>query len=123
MKTRSEVKKISRLLRTLGQPARLRILLTIGEGEACVCHLEALLGLRQAYISQHLMALRQARLLKTRREGRYVFYRLGSPQMLDLIRLAGQMTGVQEVDLPLPSSPEITAGCACPSCAPEVQPA
>ena len=52
--------KAAQLLHLLGQAERLSILLAIGNGEACVCHLEAALGLRQAYISQHLMTLRQA---------------------------------------------------------------
>lgn len=52
--------EIAHLLQTIGQTARLQILLAIGEGEACVCHLEAALGWRQAYLSQHLMALREA---------------------------------------------------------------
>ncbi len=52
---------ISNIFRQLSQPSRIEILLAIGEGEACVCHLEAKLGMRQAYISQHLMALRDAR--------------------------------------------------------------
>jgi hypothetical protein len=42
----------SDLPRTLSQQTQLSILMAIGEGEACVCHLDALLGLRQAYISQ-----------------------------------------------------------------------
>ena len=51
---RQQTKKLASLFRTMGQAARLRIILAIGEGEACVCHLEAILGYRQAYISQQL---------------------------------------------------------------------
>lgn len=57
---RSNTSAIADLFRLLGQPVRLRILLAIGTGEACVCHLEAHLGLRQALISQYLMVLRDA---------------------------------------------------------------
>ncbi|NWG07099.1 MAG: winged helix-turn-helix transcriptional regulator [Chloroflexi bacterium] len=49
--------QISPLLSAIASPQRIAILLAIGTGEACVCHLEASLGWRQAYISQHLMAL------------------------------------------------------------------
>lgn len=114
--------KIGRLLRTLGQPARLQILQAIGEGEACVCHLEALLGMRQAYISQHLMALRKTRLLDTRREGRYIFYRLSDRETLELIRLAGRVAGVGDPEQIGMNLPETSAGCDCPSCATEPQP-
>ncbi|RME06974.1 MAG: ArsR family transcriptional regulator [Anaerolineae bacterium] len=107
-------KKISRILRQISHPARVHILLTIGEGEACVCHLEASLGYRQAYISQHLMALRKAGLLAGRREGRFIFYRLKNPQLLDLLAQAAALTGVSQTDLKSPLSPEET--CCCPRC-------
>ena len=55
----SSVQRVSLLMQSIDQPARLQILLAIGEGETCVCHLEATFGWRQAYLSQHLMALRE----------------------------------------------------------------
>jgi ArsR family transcriptional regulator len=117
MKTGAPEKKISHLLRALGQPTRLQILLAIGEGEACVCHLEAALGLRQAYISQHLMALRKAKVLETRRDGRFIFYRLRDPSMLELIQLAGRITGGGEPVRPLVLTESLTQDCVCPTCA------
>jgi DNA-binding transcriptional ArsR family regulator len=53
----------ARLFRILSNPARLDLLACLRDGEACVCHLEAALGLRQAYISQQLAVLRQAGLV------------------------------------------------------------
>ncbi len=85
------------LLESISPLARLELLLLIGAGEACVCHLEIQLGYRQAYISQHLMALRQAGLLDSRHEGKYIFYRLAKPGVLLLIQETAQMAGV---DLP-----------------------
>lgn len=93
------VRKISCLLRTVSQPTRLRILLAIGEGETCICHLEALLGYRQAYISRHLMALSEVRLLGTCRDGRYIFSRLRDQQLLELIQMAGHGAEVSPVEL------------------------
>ena len=63
--TSTSLDKVSDLLQVISPEPRLQILLEIGEGEACVCHLEASLGYRQAYISQHLMALREAGFLNT----------------------------------------------------------
>jgi DNA-binding transcriptional ArsR family regulator len=83
--------KISRLFRVLGQPSHLEILIAIGTGEACVCHLETAIGCRQAYISQHLMALRSEGLVVSRREGRRIFYRLKNAGVLDLIRNAASL--------------------------------
>jgi ArsR family transcriptional regulator len=106
----SSVDNLARLLQTIGQPARLQILLAIGEGETCVCHLEAAFGWRQAYLSQHLMALRKAGILLARREGRFIHYRLNDPRLLGAV---SQMAEVQGITLPeLSPSPD----CDCPNC-------
>lgn len=103
------------LLESISPIARLELLLLIGAGEACVCHLETQLGYRQAYISQHLMALRQAGLLDSRREGKYVFYRLAKPEVLSLIQQVAQMIGVE---LPHVETVAPEEQCGCPTCAP-----
>jgi len=107
-------------LSAIQQTARLRILLAIGEGEACVCHLESLLGYRQAYISQHLMALRKARLLDTRREGRFIFYRLGDRQLLELIRMAGRAAGLSPAELAALTETDPLSQCSCPNCVSQI---
>jgi len=104
------VESIACLLQTIGQPARLQILLAISEGEVCVCHLEATFGWRQAYLSQHLMALREAGLVLARREGRYIHYRLSDPALLNLIRQAAEIQKAALPDL-VPSH-----DCNCPNC-------
>jgi DNA-binding transcriptional ArsR family regulator len=110
IKTSSNLAKVSETLQLISNGPRLEIILGIGEGETCVCHLEAMLGLRQATLSQHLMALREGGIVTDRREGRYVYYRLCDPALLGLIRQAAQLQGL---DLPsLAPSPE----CACPNC-------
>lgn len=118
MNTKTTAKRISRILSSISQPARIRILLTIGEDEACVCHLEAALGYRQAYISQHLMALRKARLLDSRREGRFIFYRLRDPKLLELIEIAASIAGLGEFDFQTTISALQTTDCGCPTCSP-----
>ena len=90
----NSLESISELLQTISAPARLEILLLVGAGEACVCHLETRLGYRQAYISQQLMAMRQAGLLEARREGKFVFYRLMKPEILPLIQQAASIAGI-----------------------------
>ena len=104
---------VAGILQSIDQPARLEILQVIGSGEACVCHLEAALGQRQAYISQHLMALRDAGIISSRRAGRYVFYRVKDERVLDLIRLAGSLAGVP---LTAPTAPGPRPDCPCPHC-------
>ena len=106
----SSVDSVSNLFQAIGPAARIQILLAIGEGETCVCHLEAMLGLRQAALSQHLMALREAGIVSDRRQGRYIHYRLCNPSLLNLVRQAAAM---QDVSLP-----ELAPGsdCNCPDC-------
>lgn len=110
MKTLPASEKISHLLQEIAAPARLAILLAIGKNEACVCHLEVVLGKRQAYISQHLMALRNANIITAHREGRFIYYRITHPALLTLIRDAARITNV---DITTPTS---TATCSCPNC-------
>jgi DNA-binding transcriptional ArsR family regulator len=109
-------KKISKLFRVLGHPSHLDILLAIGTGEACVCHLEAATGCRQAYISQHLMALRSEGLLVSRRDGRRIYYRLKNPDVLDLIRKAASVAGKTDVEAALSQVAEPLPNCPCPNC-------
>jgi ArsR family transcriptional regulator, virulence genes transcriptional regulator len=106
----SSVEQVATLLQTVGLPARLQILLAIGESEPCVCHLEAAFGWRQAYLSQHLMALRKAGILITNRQGRNIHYKLSDPRLLNLIRQAAELQGVTLPEL-APST-----DCSCPSC-------
>ena len=102
---------IGSLLRVLGHPMRIRILLEIGTGEACVCHLEAQLGIRQAYLSQQLMALREEGILRTNREGRYIYYRIADQKILDMITAAAQIKGVS-----LDAINNDKKTCNCPKC-------
>lgn len=118
MNTKTFAKKISRILRNISQPARIRILLEIGEGEACVCHLETILGYRQAYISQHMMALRKAGLLDSRRDGRFIFFQLRDIRLLTLIRTAASLAGIAEEKLASDTDRGPLTHCSCPECAP-----
>lgn len=118
MRKKQVSNQVSGIFRSLSQPARMEILLAIGSSEACVCHLEAMLQVRQAYISQHLMALREAGILEARREGRFVFYRLKSPEIMEFIRQAAQMAGIPEDQVVFATGERPYEGCCCPHCAP-----
>lgn len=105
------------LFKALAHPARLRILEVLAEGEACVCHLTALLKQRQPYISQQLMALREAGLVRDRRDGSIVYYALSGPQVAAMLAQARELlahNGVAVERQPVPQGP--VAGCPCPHC-------
>ena len=68
-------------LKLLAEPNRLRILVLLAQGELCVCDIEDGLGLPQNLVSQHLQALKRAGLLRDRRQGKWIYYRI-EPQTL-----------------------------------------
>jgi DNA-binding transcriptional ArsR family regulator len=104
----------AKLFRILGNPARLDLLDCLSAGEACVCHLEALLGMRQAYLSQHLAVLRQAGLVQGRRQGLNIYYRLAEPRLLLVLEAAHALTRHSRLTRrpPATSVPD----CPCPKC-------
>lgn len=110
--------KLAAPLQAIASPQRIAILLAIGKGEACVCHLEAALGWRQAYISQHLMALRKADILQDRRSGRYVYYRLKTASYLDLILDSAPLSGLSAETVSAVINTQTYPSCECPHCTP-----
>ena len=101
-----------KLFKVLMHPARLAILEVLRNGEACVCHIEAALGYRQAYLSQQLMVLREAGIVEDQREGWNIYYRVSKPDVFHVIDAAHQALGETK---PL-SVPAIIPSCSCPHC-------
>jgi len=103
----------SNLLKTLSHPTRLAILDILRDGEQCVCHMEATLGLRQAYISQQLMILKEAELIESRRNGLNLYYRVIKPEIFNILDTLSTVTGVTPK---LPKHKHANAECPCPKC-------
>jgi len=114
--------RIAAPIEVIASSQRIAILLAIGQGEACVCHLESALGWRQAYISQHLMALRKADILEDRREGRYVYYRLKNTSYLDLILASVDVCGLSKEAVFELINTQKYPSCECPHCTPTLIP-
>lgn len=74
-------------LKTLAHEGRLMILCHLSQGELSVGALEALLGTRQAAVSQMLARLREEGLVSTRREGKTIYYRLSDRNTAEVITL------------------------------------
>ena len=112
------------LLKVLAHPARLQILDVLRDGEQCVCHLQAVLGLRQAYVSQQLMELRELGLVTDRKEGLRVFYSVRDPSVYAILDVARSLVGRQAqkkglaLSFGLPDRDALRA-CDCPKCAPQ----
>ena len=62
--------------KALADGNRLRVLMALGGGELCVCQIVELLKLAPSTTSKHMSILRQARLVESRKEGRWMYYRL-----------------------------------------------
>jgi DNA-binding transcriptional ArsR family regulator len=64
------------ITRALSDANRTRVLMGLGGGEMCVCQIIEMLGLAPSTVSKHMSILHQARLVESRKEGRWVYYRL-----------------------------------------------
>jgi len=76
---------LAELFRIFGDSTRIRILYALFEAEMCVCDIAELLGMTQSAISHQLRALKTARLVKGRREGKTVFYSLADDHVKTII--------------------------------------
>lgn len=107
----------AKIFKIMMHPARLAILELLRGGEECVCHLEAVLGFRQAYISQHLTLMKEVGLVEDRREGWNSYYRVIHPELFEIIELAMQMSGTAR--LPIAQFNDLVqtnSTCGCPKC-------
>lgn len=78
--------KLAELFKVFGDETRIRILYVLFESEVCVCDIARLLGMTQSAVSHQLRVLKQARLIKSRREGKTVFYSLSDDHVSTLLR-------------------------------------
>ena len=75
-----EYRKLAKILHAMSHPVRLQILDILAQDPSCVCDLIARTRQRQAYISQHLMLLRQAGMVRSTRLGINIQYELTQPE-------------------------------------------
>lgn len=85
---------LARTFALLGDPTRARLLDALSHRELCVCDLASLLGMSVSAISHQLRLLRDARLVRVRREGRMAYYALDDAHVTTL--LAEGLRHVQE---------------------------
>ncbi len=64
------------VLKALADENRVRALMALRPGELCVCQIVELLGLAPSTVSKHMAILKQARLVESRKQERWMFYRL-----------------------------------------------
>jgi ArsR family transcriptional regulator len=70
--------------KALSDPIRLQVLELLREQEMCVCDLCDLIDIAQSKLSFHLKTLKSAGLVRSRQEGRWIYYSLNLPQLVEL---------------------------------------
>ena len=85
------VEVVARSFRALGDPARLRLLEFLLDGEHTVTECVQRIGLSQGRVSSHLACLADCGYVEGRREGRFTWYRVADPRVAELVALARSM--------------------------------
>jgi len=83
----AKLERIADILRVIAHPVRLEILELLKEyGELSVAKMQEALAREQAQISQHLIKMKDKRILVSRRDGRRIYYRIAIPELLEVLR-------------------------------------
>lgn len=81
----NELYDLAELFKVFGDSTRIRILFVLFEAEVCVCDLAAVLNMTQSAVSHQLKILKVNKLVKSRREGKQVFYSLADEHVRTII--------------------------------------
>ena len=82
------IEDLSQTFKALGDPSRLKILWALEHQEMCVCDMAVLLGITESAVSHQLRLLRTLRLVRNRREGTILYYRLADEHVSQLVSIA-----------------------------------
>ncbi|UCD36167.1 MAG: winged helix-turn-helix transcriptional regulator [Nitrospiraceae bacterium] len=88
---------ITHVFKALSDETRLRILSLMKDGEICVCDIAETLGMTQPNISFHLAMLKEAGLIKDRKNGRWVHYSLNDGDMFTRFLLLGTFEKLHDI--------------------------
>ncbi|MEG2082587.1 MAG: metalloregulator ArsR/SmtB family transcription factor [Oscillospiraceae bacterium] len=88
MPTDKEISGISAFFKVLGDPTRIRLMCVLEKGELCVCDLAVALDMTKSAISHQLSGLRSAKLVKSRREGKNIYYSVDDDHVREVLTLA-----------------------------------
>ncbi len=82
-----DMAELAELYKVFGDSTRVRILCTLSQSELCVCDLAEVLKLSQSAVSHQLRILKQAKLVKNRRDGRSIIYSLSDDHVRGIIAM------------------------------------
>ncbi len=81
----AQIYDLAELFKVFGDSTRMRILFVLFEAEVCVCDMAAALNMTDSAVSHQLKILKQNKLVKSRREGRSVFYSLADDHVRTIV--------------------------------------
>lgn len=81
----TELEKLAKTLKVLGDSNRLGIVMSISRDSRSVTEIINATGLSQTLVSFHLRTLRDTEIVKTRREGPFIYYSLSEPTLIDIL--------------------------------------
>ena len=76
---------MSEILKAISDPLRLKILYLLKNGELCACHIDSTLDKPQSTISHHLSILKKSNLLNWRKKGKWTYFSLANPKIIEQI--------------------------------------
>jgi DNA-binding transcriptional ArsR family regulator len=85
--SQKELNWLASIYKVLGDPSRLKIVMTLRNVEMCVCDLAAFLGLTESAISHQLRRFKDLALVKSRREGQVIYYSLDDEHVAELLNI------------------------------------
>ena len=85
---------LSDMFKIFGDQTRVKILMALESGELCVCDIAAVMNMSQSAISHQLRVLKQSNIVKTRRQGKVVYYSISDDHVKEIFDIA--MVHVQE---------------------------
>ena len=91
-----KIERLASMFKVLGDPTRLKIVMTLRAMEMCVCDLAASLGLTESAVSHQLRRLRDLALVKRRREGQVLYYSLDDAHVSELLNIGNRHVNEQE---------------------------
>jgi ArsR family transcriptional regulator len=86
------------VLKAIAQPARLRIIQLLRDGEHCVCEISPAIGHEQSNTSRHLQMMLKSGILQQRKDGLKIYYSLRHPEVLEIMQLA-ELVAAREAHL------------------------
>lgn len=88
----SEIEATRTVFKALSNEHRISILEALRDGELCACEIQVILDAPQSTVGSHLRELKDAGLVKTRRQGKWTYYRIGDTAVLQLLDMASALS-------------------------------